>query len=134
MLKHAFSMATPRTVRAARERADGRALAENTGFQSSFRSGSQQSITRGWAPPMHQTDSLFHKKAGAMGFLYGFEVDNHAINTVPKETVIRVTKAEDGGLGGEGSWVRGREGSMPGDEDEAMEAYLAGELTIVRGT
>jgi nitrate reductase alpha subunit len=133
MLKHAFSMATPRTVRAAKDRADGRARAETTGFQASFRSGSQQSITRGWAPPMHQTDSLFHKTAGAFGFVYGFDVDNHAINTVPKEAVIRVTKAEDGGLGGEGKWVRGRAGSMPGEEDEAMNAYLSGELTVVRG-
>ena len=133
MLKHAFSMATPRTVRAARERSDGRALADTTGFQSSFRSGSQQSITRGWAPPMHQTDSLFHKKAGAFGFVYGFEVDNHAINTVPKETVIRITKAEDGGLGGEGLWVRGRPGTMPATEDRTMRSYLAGDLTVVRG-
>jgi nitrate reductase / nitrite oxidoreductase, alpha subunit len=134
MLKHAFYMATPRTVRAAFERADGRALAETTGYQSSFRSGSQQSITRGWAPPMHQTDSLFHKKAGAFGFIYGFDVDNHAINTVPKETVVRITKAEDGGLGGSGAWTRGKSGSTPGDEDEAMHAYLAGELTIVKGS
>ena len=134
MLKHAFYMATPRTVRAARERSDGRALADTTGYQSSFRSGSQQSITRGWSPPMHQTDSLFHKKAGAFGFIYGFDVDNHAINTVPKETMVRITKAEDGGLGGTGKWVRGLPGSMPATEDDLMNAYLAGELTVVRGS
>ncbi|MEX2135273.1 MAG: molybdopterin-dependent oxidoreductase, partial [Acidimicrobiia bacterium] len=84
MIKHAFYMATPRTIAAQKSRSDGRALA-NTGYQSSFRHGSQQSITRGWAPPMHQTDSLFHKRAAGMGFLFGFDVDNHAINTVPKE-------------------------------------------------
>lgn len=133
MLKHAFSMATPRTIRAAAERTDGRALAETTGYQSTFRSGSQQSITRGWAPPMHQTDSLFHKRAGGLGFVYGFDVDNHAINTVPKETVVRVTKAEDGGLNGQGSWSRGRAGSMPSEEDDVMRAYLAGDLTTVKG-
>ncbi|MCP4224332.1 MAG: molybdopterin-dependent oxidoreductase, partial [Actinomycetia bacterium] len=134
MLKHAYYMATPRTVRATKERADGRALAETTGYQSSFRSGSQQSITRGWSPPMHQTDTLFHKKAGGMAFTYGFDVDNHAINTVPKETLVRVTKAEDGGLGGVGTWSRGRPGSMPAEEDRRMSAYIAGELTIVEGT
>ena len=39
-----------------------------------------------------------------MGFTFGFDVDNHAINTVPKETLIRITKAEDGGMGGVGIW------------------------------
>ncbi len=53
---------------------------------------------------MHQTDTLFHKKTGSMGFVFGFDVDNHAINTVPKETLVRITKAEDGGLGGKGVW------------------------------
>ncbi|MCZ7531491.1 MAG: hypothetical protein M5U31_14850 [Acidimicrobiia bacterium] len=133
MLKHAFYMATPRTVRAARERDDGRALAAGTGYQASFRHGSQQSITRGWAPPMHQTDSLFHKKAAAMGFVFGFDVDNHAINTVPKETIVRITKAEDGGLGGKGAWARGRDGRTPGNENEAMKAYIAGGYNTVKG-
>jgi len=133
MLKHAFYMATPRTVKAQREREDGRALAAGTGYQASFRHGSQQSITRGWAPPMHQTDSLFHKKAGAMGFVFGFDVDNHAINTVPKETLVRITKAEDGGLDGYGPWARGRRGFSPGGESELMRQYLAGGLTKVKG-
>ena len=133
MLKHAFYMATQRTVRAQRNRPDGRALSETTGYQSSFRSGSQQSITRGWAPPMHQTDSLFHKRAGAMAFTYGFDVDNHAINTIPKETIVRITKAEDGGLGGEGRWSRGSEKTSPGDEGSSMTDYLAGGFTTVRG-
>jgi nitrate reductase alpha subunit len=35
---------------------------------------------------MHQTDTLFHKKKAAMAFMFGGEADNHAINTVPKET------------------------------------------------
>ena len=133
MLKHAFYMATPRTVRAQQERADGRALAE-TGYQASFRHGSQQSITRGWAPPMHQTDSLFHKRAAGMGFVFGFDVDNHAINTVPKETLVRITRAEPGGLGGSGVWTGAATGMSPGDENRWMEAYLAGELVRIKGS
>jgi nitrate reductase alpha subunit len=132
MLKHAFYMATPRTVRAQRERADGRALAE-TGYQSSFRHGSQQSVTRGWAPPMHQTDTLFHKLAATMGFTFGFDVDNHAINTVPKETLVRITRAESGGVGGKDPWRRTTTGAMPGDEDAFMRSYLAGGLVSVKG-
>ncbi len=83
MLKHAYNMATPRTVRAQQERADGRALAAETGYQASFRHGSQQSVTRGWAPPMHQTDSLFHKKAGGMGFVFGLTKTTRD-NTTPR--------------------------------------------------
>ncbi|HEX6237846.1 MAG TPA: molybdopterin-dependent oxidoreductase [Acidimicrobiales bacterium] len=132
MLKHAFYMATPRTVRAQRERDDHRALAP-TGYQASFRSGSQQSITRGWAPPMHQTDTLFHKLAGGMGFVFGFDVDNHAINTTPKEVLVRVMKAEDGAVGGRGPWARATTGFTPGNEGRAMRKYLAGELTTVKG-
>ena len=132
MLKHAMWMTTPRTVRGQKSRADGRALAD-TGYQSSFRYGSQQSFTRGWAPPMHQTDSLFHKKAGSFGFVWGFDDDNHAINTTPKETLVRVTKAEDGGLYGSGTWKRATTGTTPGDEDRVMRSYLAGELTRVKG-
>ncbi len=133
MLKHAFYQSTPRTVRAQQTRPDGRALAE-TGYQASFRHGSQQSITRGWAPPMHQTDGLFHKKAGGMGFIFGFDVDNHAINTCPKETLVRVTKAEDGGLEGQGPWKGGTTGQSPGAEDQKMQIYVAGGLVTVEGT
>jgi nitrate reductase alpha subunit len=133
MLKHAFNMATPRTLRATKERADGRALAADTGYQASFRSGSQQSITRGWSPPIHQTDTLFHKRAGAMGFVFGFDVDNHAINTVPKETIVKITKAADGGSGGTGIWTRATSGMSPGDADAGMERYLVGGLVEVKG-
>ncbi len=132
MLKHAFYMATPLTVKAQKERPDGRALSPN-GYQASFRHGSQQSITRGWAPPMHQTDSLFHKRAAAMGFIFGFDVDNHAINTCPKETLVKITKAESGGLDGQGAWVPGTTGESPGSENAAMQRYIMGDLTTVQG-
>jgi nitrate reductase alpha subunit len=131
MLKHAFYMATPRTVSAQQTRPDGRALAE-TGYQASFRHGSQQSITRGWAPPMHQTDSLFHKRAAGMGFIFGFDVDNHAINTVPKETLVKITLAEKGGLNGQGAWS-GATANSPGNEGRTMQEYLGGRLVSIKG-
>jgi nitrate reductase alpha subunit len=132
MIKHAFYMATPRTVAAQKARADGRALAD-TGYQSSFRHGSQQSLTRGWAPPMHQTDTLFHKAAAAMQMVFGFDVDNHAVNTVPKETLVRITKAESGGPAGVGVWSGATTGKSPGGEDRFMQRYLGGELVTIRG-
>ena len=132
MIKHAFYMATPRTVEAQKTRSDGRALAE-TGYQASFRHGSQQSLTRGWAPPMHQTDTLFHKRAAGMGFLFGFDVDNHAINTVPKETVVRITRSESGGMGSDDVWSGATTGKSPGGEDRFMQRYLGGQIVTIKG-
>ena len=132
IMKHTGWIATERTVRAHETRADGMALSPETGYQSNYRYGSHQSITRSWLPPMHQTDTLFHKKTGAMGFTFGFAVDNHGVNTVPKETLVRITLAEAGGLGGVGAWGPATTGRTPGAESAAMLAYLRGELTEVR--
>jgi nitrate reductase alpha subunit len=128
MIKHASFIATERSVKAHETREDGRAQSEDTGYQASFRYGSQQSVTRSWLMPMHQTDSLFHKNKIAMNFIFGGENDNHAVNTVPKETLVKVTKAEDGGLGGRGIWEPARTGFTPGNESEFMNRFLAGEI------
>ena len=76
--------------------------------------------------PMHQTDTLFHKQKTGMQFIFGGEADNHALNTVPKETLVKVTKAEDGGLGGKGPWEPTQTGFTPGHESDFMARYLAG--------
>ena len=131
IMKHTGWISSERTVKAQQTRADGRALAADTGYQASYRRGSHQSITRNWLMPMHQTDTLFHKKTGVMGFVFGFDVDNHAVNTVPKETLIRITKAEDGGIGGEGMWKGATYGFGPGVDTQQNELYLAGGLTTV---
>jgi nitrate reductase / nitrite oxidoreductase, alpha subunit len=128
MMKHGAFVATERSVRAHESRADGRALSEGTGYQSSFRYGSQQSITRGWLMPMHQLDSLFHKAKARQGFLFGYEADNHAVNTTPKETLVKITKAESGGLGGKGVWTPATAGMSPGGENDFMRRYMSGDL------
>ncbi len=128
MMKHGSFQATERSVRAHESRADGRALSEGTGYQSSFRYGSQQSITRDWSMPMHQTDNLFHKAKDLTAFVFGYENDNHALNTVPKETLVKISRAEPGGLGGQGKWAPGTTGMSPGNESDAMRRYLAGTL------
>ncbi len=131
IMKHTGWIATERSVKAHETRPDGRALAADTGYQASYRYGSHQSITRNWMMPMHQTDTLFHKKTGAMGFLFGADVDNHAINTVPKETLVRITKAEDGGIGGVGPWKPAKSGYGPSAKTPQKMKYLLGELTKV---
>jgi nitrate reductase alpha subunit len=76
--------------------------------------------------PMHQTDTLFHKAKAAMSFIFGGEADNHALNTVPKETLVKVTKAEDGGLNGQGKWEPTQTGFTPGHESDFMQKYMSG--------
>jgi nitrate reductase alpha subunit len=76
--------------------------------------------------PMHQTDGLFHKAKASVRFIFGGEADNHGVNTVPKETLVRVTKAEDGGLAGVGRWKIATLGYSPGGESDAMRRYMTG--------
>src|SRR3990170_900276 len=131
MMKHAPFMATEKSVRAHETRPDKLARSADTGYQANLRYGSQQSVTRDWLMPMHQTDTLFHKSKGTMAFLFGGEADNHAVNTVPKETLVKITKAEDGGIGGKGLWEPARTGFSPGREGDFMKRYLAGTLVKV---
>ena len=132
MIKHSPSMATERSVKAHETRPDGRAVSEDTGYQANLRYGSHQSLTRDWAMPMHQTDTLFHKAKVATAFMFGGEADNHAINTVPKETLVKITKAEPGGRDGEGVWEPATTGLTPAKENDFMNRYLAGDLTQVK--
>jgi len=67
-----------------------------------------------------------------MGFVFGFDVDNHAINTVPKETLIRITKAEDGGLDGKGPWIGAQSGFGPGANSAQKQMYLTGGFVKVQ--
>jgi nitrate reductase alpha subunit len=83
--------------------------------------------------PMHQTDNLFHKSKDATHFVFGYEPDNHAVNTVPKETLVRVEFAEAGGLGGQGLWLPGTTGRSPGNENREMVDYLLGRFVRVEG-
>ncbi len=129
MMKHAPFIATEKSVLAHETRPDGLARSEDTGYQANLRYGCQQSLTRNWLMPMHQTDTLFHKAKVKMALMFGGEADNHAVNTVPKETLVRVIKAEDGGIGGKGLWDGALTGFAPGDESPQNLAYLTGQLT-----
>jgi len=126
MMKHGTYIATDKSVKAHETRPDKRALSEGGMYQANYRYGSQQSITRNWHMPMHQTNTLFHKAKAFMSFIFGGEADNHAINTVPKETLVRITKAEDGGIDGKGIWTPATTGYTPANENEVMKKYLEG--------
>jgi len=68
-----------------------------------------------------------------MSFLFGGEADNHAVNTVPKECLVSITKAEDGGLGAKGEWKPGTNGMSPDAEGELMKRYIAGNIGSAEG-
>jgi nitrate reductase alpha subunit len=132
MMKHGAFIATERSVLAHETRPDGLARSADTGYQANFRYGSHQSITRNWLMPMHQTDTLFHKAKVKMAFMFGGEADNHAVNTVPKECLVRITKAEDGGLGGTGIWAPATTGSGPTGDSDLYQMYLRGLMTSIK--
>jgi nitrate reductase alpha subunit len=133
MTKHAPFIATEKTVLAHETRPDGRARSEDTGYQANLRYGSQQSCTRNWLMPMHQTDTLFHKAKLKMGFMFGGEADNHAVNTVPKETLVRLVKAEAGGPGGQGLWNGAETVFGPHSDSAESQQYLLGSYVQVQG-
>ncbi|MBM2841006.1 MAG: nrxA, partial [Bacteroidetes bacterium] len=132
MMKHSAFMATPKSVKAHETRADGRAVSEDTGYQASFRYGSQQSITRGWLQPTMMTDSLVRKDVIGQHIGQGYEEDVNSPNTCPKETLVRITKAEDGGMDGKGVWDPVKTELTPANENETMKKYLKGEF-ITKG-
>ena len=51
------------------------------------------------------------------------------INTTPKETLVKITKAENGGLNGVGVWAPAASGFAPGGENDFMKKYMQGKVT-----
>jgi nitrate reductase alpha subunit len=118
--------ATPGSMRGQKERADGLAKNPSTGYQAMFRSGSHQSATRGWLKPTWMTDSLVRKGLFGQGIGKGFLPDVHCPTGAPREAIVKITKAEPGGIGGKGVWRPVALGIRPRNESDAMKRYLAG--------
>ena len=119
-------VATKGSVRGAASREDGLAKNPDTNYQALFRSGSHQSGTRAWLKPTLQTESLVRKPYFGQNIGKGFEGDVHSVVGAPKESFIKIEKAEDGGIGGKGLWLPAREGLRPTYESDLMKRYLAG--------
>lgn len=114
------------SVRAARLRPDGLAKSASTGYQAMFRSGSHQSCTRGYLKPTWLTDSLVRKDVVGHSIGKGFALDVHCAVGAPRESIVRITKAEDGGYGGEALWRPARNGLRPTYESDAVKTYIQG--------
>ncbi|MBW7863291.1 MAG: molybdopterin-dependent oxidoreductase [Candidatus Hydrogenedens sp.] len=118
--------ATPGSVRGQRERGDGLAKNPDTNYQAMFRSGSHQSGTRAWLKPTLMTDSLVRKEGMGHAINKGFLADVHCPTGAPRETFVKITKAEDGGIGGTGKWKPLTMGIRPTNESETFRKYLDG--------
>ena len=127
MIIHGMAGSTPKTIEAQKTNDDGSSTTD-TGYTSAVRSGSQQSVVRGYLQPTQMTESLVHKDYFTNKITQGFQVDTHTPTGAPKEVMVKVTKAEDGGIGGKGIWRPATKGFSPGNESEDMMRFLAGEF------
>jgi nitrate reductase alpha subunit len=118
--------ATPGSVEGQETRPDGLAKNPRTGYQAMFRSGSHQSATRGWLKPTWMTDSLVRKELFGQRVGKGFLPDVHCPTGAPRESIVKISKAEPGGLEGRGLWRPAELGLRPSYESPAMKRYLEG--------
>jgi len=122
--------ATPGSQEGQRTRKDGLAKNPRTNYQAMFRSGSHQSATRGWLKPTLMTDSLVRKQMFGQAIGKGFLADVHCPTGAPREAIVKITRAEPGGLEAKGLWRPAAIGIRPRYENQEMMAYLAGEFAI----
>lgn len=102
-------------------------LAENprTGYIAMYRFGSHQSCTRGWLKPTWMTDSLVRKDTIGPVIRTGFEPDVHCPTGAPKESFVKITKAEPGSSDGK-LWRPASMGFRPTYESGAMRRFMEG--------
>lgn len=124
--------ATPGSVKGADTHPQGLAKNPLTGYQAMFRSGSHQSATRAWLKPTLMTDTMIRKDTAGQSIGQGFEPDVHCTVGAPRESFIRISRAEAGGIGGKGIWGPAARGLTPGRESEAMKRYLAGSFIKIK--
>ncbi len=91
-----------------------------------FRSGSHQSATRGWLKPTWMTDSLVRKETFGQALGKGFLADVHCPTGAPREAIVKITRAEAGGIDRNGDWRPVTLGIRPRNESAAMLRYLGG--------
>lgn len=118
-------VATYGSVEGHEKNADKLARNPRTGYQAMFRYGSHQSATRAWLKPTLQTDSLARKDMFGQTIGKGFAADIHCTTGAPKESYVRIVKAEPGGVEN-ALWRPAHLGFRPGYENENMKKYLKG--------
>jgi len=114
------------SVQGQKTRPDGLAKSPLTGYQGMYRCGSHQSATRAWLKPTWLTDSLVAKNMFGRQIGQGFQLDIHGATGAPRESFVRIAKAEHGGLGGKGLWRGAALGLRPTYATEAMQKHIDG--------
>lgn len=127
---HNMYQSTHGSVKGHETNPDGLARNPETNYQSIFRYGGHQSCTRTWLGPTLMTDSLVRKEIFGQLVGKGFLPDVHCPVGAPREAFVKVTKAEDGAIGGKGLWRPAALGFRAGYENEAMKRYLNGGYVI----
>ncbi|KJR40025.1 nitrate reductase alpha subunit [Candidatus Magnetoovum chiemensis] len=125
---HNQYQSTHGTVKGHLENPDGLARNMETTYQSIFRFGGHQSATRAWLGPTLMTDSLVRKDVYGQVIGKGFAVDIHCPVGAPRESFVKIVKAENGGIGGIGSWRPVSLGYSAGNENDEMKKYLNAEF------
>jgi nitrate reductase alpha subunit len=124
---HNAYAATYSSVLAAAQDPTGLAKSPATGYQALFRSGSHQSCTRGYLKPTMMTDSLNVKELLSQVITQGFVPDVHCPTGAPREAMVKITRAEAGGLNGQGLWRAARLGFRPTYESPALLQFIRGQ-------
>ncbi|MCC6581740.1 MAG: molybdopterin oxidoreductase, partial [Phycisphaeraceae bacterium] len=120
--------ATYSSVLAAAASPTGLAKSPGTGYQALFRSGSHQSCTRGYLKPTMMTDSLNVKEMLSQVMTQGFVPDVHCPTGAPREAMVKITRAEAGGIYGQGLWRAARMGLRPTYESPALLQFIKGDF------
>ncbi len=120
------------SVKAHETREDGLAKSKQ-GYQAMYRYGSHQSGTRSWLRPTLLTDTMTRKQLMGQEIREGFCPDVHCANGAPRESFVKIVKAEDGGIGGKGRWRPAAKGVTPVNESKEMKQFIAGNFTTVEG-
>ncbi|MGI9457402.1 MAG: molybdopterin oxidoreductase, partial [Aeoliella sp.] len=123
--------ATFGSVQGADQNENGLARSPTTNYQSMFRSGSHQSCTRGFLKPTWMTDTLNVKTLLTQEMTRGFVPDVHCPTGAPRESMVKITRAEPGGLNGIGLWGPAKKGLRPTYEREALLRFIEGQFCVL---
>jgi nitrate reductase alpha subunit len=127
---HNMYQATHGSVKGHETNPDGLARNMETNYQAIFRYGGHQSCTRAWLGPTLMTDTLVRKDVFGQTIGKGFLADIHCPIGAPRESFAKVTKAEDGAVGGKGLWRPAVLGFRAGYENDTMKKFLNGEFVV----
>jgi nitrate reductase alpha subunit len=78
------------------------------------------------------TETLVHKDMFGQAITRGFAADIHCPVGAPREAFVKITRAEQGGIGGKSLWRPAALGLRPTYESESMKQYLKGSFVLIK--